>query len=199
MGLGILLVFGVSVLSSVIVFVSIYNRIVQRRNAVERGWADVITQERQKGNIMPKIESVVNDHKEFESTLLNQIVSLRSQVAELDDKKVDTELLQNIEKSMKEVKAGFNATLEAYPDLKSAELMGQLMQEWAEQEENVGAALRIFNQNVEAFNTGIQVFPDNIVNVLLNKEAAYNPFSDSESSKSFEYKLENRNEEEQKS
>jgi LemA protein len=63
------------------------------------------------------------------------------------------------------------------------------MREIAEQQENIGAAIRIFNQNVKDFNNGIEVFPNSLVNSLLNKKTRVTPFHDSEAEAGFEYKL----------
>lgn len=63
-----------------------------------------------------------------------------------------------------------------------------MMREIAEQQENVGAAITIFNRNVELFNNSIQMFPGSLVNGLLNKKPAVTPFSDTEASSAFDYK-----------
>lgn len=172
----------------VIAAVTIYNGIVSRKNAVERGWAGVITQERQKGKILPELEKVVSEHKEFETEILTDITRLRSKLSELNESTIDPNTLGEIETLMSKVQGGINVTMEAYPDLKTADLMNNMMREIAEQEENVGAAIRIFNQNVEAFNEGIEVFPNNLVNGILNKEERILVFADQQSSKSFDYK-----------
>lgn len=172
----------------VIAIVSIYNGIVSRKNAVERAWAGVISQERQKNNILPELENVVSEHKEFEAGILTDITRLRSKLGELSERKIDTQGLGEIETLMGKVQSGINVTMEAYPDLKTAGLMNNLMREITEQEENVGAAIRIFNQNVEAFNEGIEVFPNNMVNGMLNKQARILVFSDTQSSENFDYK-----------
>lgn len=70
---------------------------------------------------------------------------------------------------------GLNIAVEASPDLKASEVFNNLMREIAEQQENTGAAIRIFNQNVEYFNNGIQVCPNSLVNASLNKKAGLPP------------------------
>jgi LemA protein len=172
----------------VIAIVSIYNGIVSRKNAVERAWAGVITQERQKNNILPELEQVVSEHKEFESDILANITRLRSKLSDLSERKIDTQSLSEIETLMGKVQGGISVAVEAYPDLKTAGLMNNLMREIAEQQENIGAAIRIFNQNVEAFNEGIEVFPNNLVNNILNKQARILVFSDTKASEGFDYK-----------
>ncbi|GIA99724.1 TPA: LemA family protein [Vibrio cholerae] len=62
------------------------------------------------------------------------------------------------------------------------------MSEIADQEENVGASIRIYNSNVKAHNTGIEVFPNNFVNSKITKKKLVNEFSDSSALNSFEYK-----------
>ena len=172
----------------VIVVIVIYNGIVTRKNAVQRAWAGVVTQERQKNKILPELEKIVSEHKEFETQVLTDITKLRSGLTQLSDGQIDPQGLVGIEQLMKSVSNGIQLTMEAYPDLKTVTPMTQLMKEIAEQQENIGAALRIFNQNVEAFNSGIEIFPNNLVNSMLNKEGRIAVFSDSEASAGFEYK-----------
>ena len=62
------------------------------------------------------------------------------------------------------------------------------MREIAEQQENIGAAIRIFNQNVESFNNGIEIFPNSLVNSMLNKKSKLNTFNDTEAEAGFDYK-----------
>lgn len=51
-----------------------------------------------------------------------------------------------------------------------------MMDDIQEQNENVGAAISIFNRNVEVFNNQIEVFPNNIINTMtLSKNNS--PFS----------------------
>jgi LemA protein len=171
-----------------LVVVLCYNGIISRKNAVERGWAGVITQERQKNKILPELEKVVKEHKEFEPSVLTDITRLRSGIDGLSDNAIETGKLKDIEKQAAAVIKGIQVSMEAYPDLKTSGLMEKLMREISEQQENVGAAIRIFNQNVEMFNSGIEVFPNNIVNTLLNKEKKINIFDDKEASAGFDYK-----------
>ncbi len=49
-------------------------------------------------------------------------------------------------------------------ELKADQLYLKMMHEIDEQNENVGAAITIYNRNVELFNNYIQVFPNNMIN-----------------------------------
>ena len=165
-----------------------YNDIIGKFNLVQRGWADVTAQERQRGRIIPELESLLKDHKNYESDLLPKITALRSGLSTLNDDQVDPSKLKDISLASKELQSGIKLTAEAYPELSASDSYSKVMSEIANQEENVGAALRIFNQNVEIFNSSIQVFPNNLINKNLNKKEKIEVFSDSEAAESFEYK-----------
>lgn len=176
------------IVASIVVVVVIYNGIVSRKNAVERAWAGVITQERQKNAILPELEKVVSEHQAFESDILKDITRLRAKLSEISESHIDTSALSEIETLMSKVQGGINVAVEAYPELKTAGLMNNLMREISEQQANVGASIRIFNQNVEAFNEGIEVFPNNMVNAMVNKQVRINVFADAQASSGFDYK-----------
>src|SRR5690554_7646520 len=66
--------------ASLFVGVSVYNGIVNRKNAVQRAWANVLVHERQKMKILPALEKAVNNYSEFEKGLLTQITQLRERL-----------------------------------------------------------------------------------------------------------------------
>lgn len=170
-----------------ILVVVIYNGIVTRKNAVERAWADVITYERQKNKVMPTIEGIAKSYQGFEESILTRIVELRNSLERISPNKVDTTALADIERQSASLLAGLRVTVENYPDLKAAPLLQGVMREFSELQQNIAAALTIFNRNVEEFNSGIQIFPASVVNGLINRENKINTFSDSEAAKEFEY------------
>ena len=81
-----------------------------------------------------------------------------------------------------------NVVIENYPELKANEIYLKMMNEIEEQNENVGAAISIYNRNVELFNNQIQVFPHNIVNNMLLQKKAVRPFRDQAVTQSFDYR-----------
>lgn len=165
-----------------------YNAIVSAHNTVQRGWADVLTQERQRSRIIPELERVLGQHKEFEQDLLPKITALRQGINALQDNRIDTKLQHNVDLASQELIQGIRVAVEAYPELSASESFSKFMYEITEQEENVGAAVRIFNQNVANFNSCIQSFPHNMVNGWFNKKHTIEVFSDSKAQAEFEYK-----------
>lgn len=173
------------VVALIVVFV--YNGIVGRMNAVERAWADVMTQERQKNKIIPHLEEVVKRYQAYEESLQTKITALRTSLQRLQAGNVDTDGLADTEQKTRHLMEALNVAVENYPELKASEAYNNLMREIAEQQDNIGAAIRIFNQNVEDFNNGIEVFPNAWINQWLNKKERIKTFTDSEAESGFEY------------
>ena len=85
---------------------------------------------------------------------------------QLNLKSTDISQLQRVESLSHELMRNLNVIVENYPELKANEIYLRMMNEIDEQNENVSAAISIFNRNVELFNNHIQIFPNNMINTL---------------------------------
>jgi LemA protein len=63
------------------------------------------------------------------------------------------------------------AIAENYPELRATENFQQLSRNLSELEDEIQAARRIYNSNVQSYNTKIQVFPNSIVAGIRSFEA----------------------------
>ncbi|AZS26393.1 LemA family protein [Vibrio anguillarum] len=139
--------------------------------------------------MLPKIEALLNEHKVFETELQSNITKMRTSLIELSSTtEFDTDKLKELEEATKAMKGGLKATFEAYPDLKSHNLYGSVMNEIAEQEENVGAAIRIYNSNVATFNTSIQTFPNSVINRNFTNKSEVEHFENETIESSLQFK-----------
>ncbi|MFS1291611.1 LemA family protein [Pseudomonas piscis] len=164
-----------------------YNKIVGAHNKAQRAWSDVLVYERQRIKVLDMLEPQVAGFQAYESQLLERIVELRTAIAGLPSA-ADGDALKSVSQSAKALLGGLSLAFEAYPDLKSVELLSNLMREVAEQESNIGAAITLFNLNVEHFNNSIQLFPGSLINRLSLNKSLITPFSDSQAASGFEYK-----------
>ena len=178
----VLYVVGGLALLVAIVVVTIYNGIISNKNKCKRSWSDVVAYAQQKIKVLPKLEEAVKEHKEFEETVQKDVAKLRSGIKELNTENMTPGVLEKLEGTFSNMMSGLSVSVEAYPDLKSSNLYQQLMSEISELQENITAAITIYNSNVENFNNGIQHFPNNIVNSMLNKEAQLDSFDNNEAS-----------------
>ncbi|MCK0068209.1 LemA family protein [Kordiimonas laminariae] len=174
----------------IISFIIINNGIIRRKNMVVRAWSDVITYERQKNKTLPELERVASQYQEHEAKLLEEITALRSTLARANTSDVDTSQLAQIEARTQSMLGSFNIAMEAYPNLEMAGVTKGLMKEISELQDNISAAISIFNGNVEAFNSGIQVFPNSFVNGMGGKQTPYKPFTNAEAVETIGFTLE---------
>ncbi|MFJ2490099.1 LemA family protein [Pseudomonas iridis] len=170
----------------IIVGLGIYNGIIGGHNRVQRAWSDVLVYERQKTKILDQLQKVLADFMVFEASLLEKIAGLRSAIHGLPAR-ADGNALATVEVASRELMGGLRIAFEAYPDLKASKAANNMMREITEQQENVGAAITIYNRNVELFNNSIEMFPGSVVNGLLNKKTRVTPFSDTGASQGFSY------------
>lgn len=185
-----LVVLGVAAFGLFVAFatvVGLRNGIVEAKNRVQRAWADVIVYQRKKLKVIPALEQGLKDHQAYESGVLTQVTALRTSLGKLSPNTVNTAQLQAVEQDYKAFRSALTVAVEAYPVLKTSELYASWMRELSEAEENIAAAIVVFNSTVERFNDGIQEFPGNVVNSYFNNEQALATFTDTAAQGEFEY------------
>lgn len=164
-----------------------YNGIIGDHNRAQRAWSDVLAYERQKTKVLDALEMQAKSFKEYEAGVLKTITSLRTAIENLPSE-ADGGKLAEVQGGTKTLLGGLNAVFEAYPNLGTTTVVNSLMREIAKQEEDVGAAVTIFNRTVQDFNNRIEQFPGSLVNGSLNKKTAITAFTDTKAASSFEYK-----------
>ena len=164
------------------------NNIVRYFNATRRAWAEVANFERQKIKTLESLESTLQQYTQFEKSTLEKVTELRQQILNLNMQETDVSRLQHIESLSKDLMKNLNVVVENYPELKADTLYAKMMDDIQEQNENVGAAISIFNRNVEAFNNNIQICPNNLVNSVTLSKKTIRPFSDSSAMQNFDYR-----------
>jgi len=147
-----------------------------------------ILYERQKIKILDALAPLVEQYSSFEKGTLEKVTELRQNILNLNANTADVSQLQRIENLNKELMHSLNVVVENYPELKANEIYLKMMNEIEEQNENVGAAITIFNRNVELFNNQIQIFPNNVINTMTIGKKAIRPFRDTAAMQNFDYR-----------
>jgi LemA protein len=179
---------GVIVLIIIAIVIVMSNAITKQKNLIKRAWADVITYQLRKLKVIPLIEKGVKEYEVFEGDTLQKIVELRNALRGLKHGEIDHVKFAAAEKASKKLMSSLNVTFERYPSLKTSELYKAYFKELSEAQENITAAITIFNGAVMEFNCFIQTFPGNIINAAFNKQKPVNEFTDEAASKEIEYK-----------
>jgi len=164
------------------------NNIVRYFNATQRAWAEVANFERQKVKTLETLEQTLAQYTQFEKSTLEKVTELRQQLLNLNLNNTDVSQLQHVEKLNQDLMKSQNVFVENYPELKSDTLYAKMMDDIQEQNENVGAAITIFNRNVEEFNNTIEIFPNNMINTITLAKKTIRPFSNNVVTQNFDYK-----------
>lgn len=159
----------ISFLSFVIYAFVFKNKIVSKKNQIQRSWADLIAFIQKKNAIIPQLENHLKEYKNFESSTLKEIVDLRTNMSKINSS-IKKEDLALFEKQYANAIKDLKISVENYPDLKSSSLYQQLMSEIVDQQNDITASIVIYNSNIEDFNVMIQTFPNSIFNFLFFNE-----------------------------
>ena len=148
------IVIGVIVLVIVIWLISSYNGFVTLRNKTEEAFSAIDVSLKKRYDLIPNYVETVKGYAKHESETLEKVVAARNQAmtaTNIDDKIKQENALSGALKSL-------FAVSESYPELKSEKLFMQLQTQIVNQEDEIYAAIRIYNQKVSAFNSEIYNF-----------------------------------------
>ena len=152
-------VVGLAVLTGLWVVVT-NNSFIKSRNKVDEAWSGIDVQLKRRHDLVPNLVETVKGYAAHESATLAAVTQARSAAMSAGsgpDRAAAEELLGS-------ALQGVRVVAEQYPrELRAAQSYQQLMAELSEIEDQIQAARRIFNANVNAYNTRIQLFPNSIV------------------------------------
>jgi LemA protein len=158
-GLIILIVVVVIVVIAVIWYISTRNGIIDQRNRVDESWSGIDVQLKRRHDLVPNLVETVKGYAEHEKGVFEKVTQARADAmaAQTVDETAKTE--SQLNRAM----ADLRAVAENYPDLKATENFQQLSRNLSELEDEIQASRRIYNSNVQNYNTKIQQFPASIV------------------------------------
>ena len=138
--------------------VSVYNRLVKKRNHVEDGWSGVEVQLKRRYDLVPNLVEVVKKYASHEQSTLSQVIELRNAA-----KAAPTREDGGVEQRFSQALSGLMVQVEAYPELKSNANFLELQKQLEKIEDDLQYARRYFNGAVREYNTQVQSFPANLI------------------------------------
>jgi LemA protein len=150
----VLIIVGILVLLLVVVWF-VYNRTIGRRNAVDNSWAQIETALQRRHDLIPNLVEAVKGYAKHEQSTFEEVTKARggAQAAQAPGTQAVAEdfLTQALGRLM--------VVAEQYPQLRATENFQQLQQQLSETEDQIAITRRVYNDTVQTYNTGIQVFP----------------------------------------
>ncbi|MEM1175403.1 MAG: LemA family protein [Pseudomonadota bacterium] len=150
--------------------INIYNRLVNERNRVKNGFAQIDVQLTRRYDLIPNLVEAVKGYMSHERETLEAVIKARNTaVVNLDAAKLDPsnaaaiQQLGESEGVLGSVLGRLFALSENYPDLKANENMLQFQEELATTENKVAFARQAFNDAVMGYNNTAENFPNNII------------------------------------
>ena len=164
----VLLVVGLALGSS---FISLRNEMVTQREAIKNAWAQVDTVLQRRSDLIPNLVETVKGFAAQERTVFDSIAQARAAMA--GAKTPAQRIAANDQLSG--ALSRLLVVVENYPQLKSNENFLRLQDELSGTENRIAVERRKYNEVVQAYNTNIQLFPNNIVASMsgFQREDAY--------------------------
>lgn len=152
------------VLAFVLYLVFKYNHFITLKNRTEEAWADIDVQLKRRYDLIPNLVNTVKGYATHESTAFEKVTEARSRAmgaSSIAEKGEADNMLTGTLKSL-------FAIAEAYPELKANTNFMELQKELSDTENKIMASRRFYNGNVRDFNTGVEMFPGNIIAKMFN-------------------------------
>ena len=143
----------------VIAFIAIRNGIIGARNRAEEAWSGIDVQLKRRHDLIPNLVEAVKGYAAHEQRVLQEVTEARTSALEASGVQ-DT---QTAERRLSEALVSLRGVAEAYPALRATENFQRLQADLADTEDQIQGARRIYNANVRAYNTKIQIFPNSLV------------------------------------
>jgi LemA protein len=135
------------------------NSFVRARNKVDESWSGVDVQLKRRHDLVPNLVETVKGYAAHERGVLEEVTSARAAAVAATDAGGQAQA----EASLTSALGGIRAVAEQYPELRASENFQRLQAELAQIEDEIQAARRIYNGNVRAYNTLIQIFPNSLL------------------------------------
>ena len=155
--------------------IGIYNGLVNLRNRVANGWAQIDVQLKQRADLVPNLVQTVKGYASHESTVLEEVTKARADVAQAqaaggDQMQARADAEQRLGQSL----VTLMARAEAYPELKANQNFLDLQRQLKDLEDKIAYARQFYNDVVQKFNTRIETVPSNIIASLFHfRQAQY--------------------------
>jgi LemA protein len=151
----------------VLIFIGVNNSMIGARNRVDEAWSGIDVQLKRRHDLVPNLVETVKGYATHERETFEKVTEARADAM----KAQGPAQAGAAEGRLSAVLGDLRAIAENYPDLRATENFQQLQRELTELEDEIQAARRIYNSNVQTYNTKIQVFPNSVIASMRNFEA----------------------------
>jgi LemA protein len=136
-----------------------YNGLVSLKNQTANAFKQIDVQLKRRHDLVPNLVETVKGYASHESEVFEKATKARAEAMSArsvgDTAKAENQLTGAL--------TDLRAVAENYPQLRATENFQQLSRNLSELEDEIQASRRIYNSNVQSYNTSIQQFPGSII------------------------------------
>ncbi|WP_027387939.1 LemA family protein [Chryseobacterium gregarium] len=151
-----ILVFIIIVVAVVSFLVRSYNQIIMLKNNADKAFANIDVILKQRADEVPNLVQVVKATALNENTVLKELTALRTQYHQSEKTNDKVKIAGEIGGKMQSLLV----SVENYPEIKASQSYLDLQKRLSELENMISDRREYFNDSVNLYNTGIEVFPD---------------------------------------
>jgi LemA protein len=148
----------------ILIFISMYNKLVRLKNAVKNAWSQIDVQLKRRHDLIPNLVDTAKGYVKHERETLESVTKARSMAmnAGTIQEKAQAESL------LSSAIGRLAVVVESYPELKANQNFLALQEELTSTENKISFARQNYNDQVLFYNNKIQMFPSNILAGMFN-------------------------------
>lgn len=154
----VLIVLGILILAG-LTYVFARNNMVSLRNRVDESWSGIDVQLKRRHDLVPNLVESVKGYATHERETFEKVTQARAAAMQAQG----PEEASKAESALTSALGGLRVVAEQYPQLRATENFQQLQRNLSELEDAIQASRRIYNSNVQIYNTRIQQWPWSVI------------------------------------
>lgn len=167
---------GLLILLAIVVIVGFlgcngYNGLVKQDEAVKKAWNNVQTEYQNRADLVDNLVATVKGAANFEQKTLTDVVEARAKATSvnINADNLTPEKIAEFQAAQGQLSGSLSrllATVEAYPTLKATENFTKLQGQLEGIENGIKNSRKVFNDEINLYNTKVRSFPMNILGGL---------------------------------
>jgi len=144
---------------AVLAYIGFRNSIISARNRTDEAWSGIDVQLKRRHDLVPNLVESVKGYASHESQTFEKVTQARAAAMQASGPAEASKAEGQLTAAL----GGLRVVAEQYPQLRATENFQQLQRQLSELEDEIQASRRIYNSNVQAYNTKIQQFPGSVI------------------------------------
>ena len=167
---------GLLILLAIVVIVGFlgcngYNGLVKQDESVKKAWNNVQTEYQNRSDLVGNLVNTVKGAANFEQKTLTDVIAARARATSvnINADNLTPEKIAEFQAAQGQLSGSLSrllATVEAYPQLKATENFTKLQGQLEGIENGIKNSRKIFNYEINLYNTKVRSFPMNILGGL---------------------------------